>query len=390
MKKSISYIFSKLTALAVIITLASLALLSSCKDDETGIMKIAKGKPSISRVYLLDTSAKRRDSSIVGAEPFKLIVISGQNIGGVNAAYFNGYLTTFNPTYNTDNDLIITVPGGAPVDSTGIGSAFNKIRLVTPNGEATFNFKLIAKPTVNSSDKITFGTDRGDITLKGKNFSDVSKIVFSGTTTAVTIVSRTKDKLNNETMTLRFPITTVGQTTLDITNSSGIITTRDFQFVNADVAKKFFTEDFDTNISNNSWGTPLFLNKDDAYAGKISVAKTFQKGAWHIALFNLNNSAKLPYTTDYEYLTFAIKGGLIEQVLWLQSNSSSVGIGQNQKPAQNKITVPAKVWTYFKIPLADLDFWKPGKTLESFGFFLKGPDNETETITFDDVMLVRK
>lgn len=390
MKKSMNYIFSKLTALALITSLVSLAIFSSCKEDETGTPKVSMGTPVITKVYLLDTSAKRRDSSIVGAEPYKLIVISGQNIGGVKAAYFNGYLTTFNPTYNTDNNLIITVPGGAPVDSTGVGAAFGKIRLVTSHGETTYNFKLIAKPAVYETDKRTFGIDRGDITLKGKNFSDVTSVVFSNSTTAVRIVSKTKDKLGNETMTLRFPASTVGQTTLDIANSSGIITTRDFEFVNADVAFKFFTDDFATNVSNNSWGDPLIINKDVAYAGTASVSKTFGKGVWHIAIFSLANPVKITYTTDYQYLTFAIKGGLIDQVLWLQSSASSVGIGQNQKPDQNKIIVPAKVWTYYKIALTDLDFWKPGKTLEGLGWFLKGPDNATEVMTFDDVMLVRK
>jgi hypothetical protein len=389
MKNSMNYIFSKLTAL-VLTAIVSIAIFSSCKEDETGTPKFSTGTPMITKVYLLDTIPKHKDSTIVGAEPYKLIVISGQNIGDVKAAYFNGYLTTFNPTYNTDNNLIITVPGGAPVDSTGIGSAFGKIRLVTSHGETTFNFKLIAKPTVYETDKITFGADRGDITLKGKNFSDVSSVVFSNSTTAVTIVSRTKDKLGNETMTLRFPTSTVGQTTLDITNSSGIITTRNFEFVNADVALKFFTDDFAPNVSNNSWGDPLIINKDVAYAGKASISKKFGKGVWHIAIFNLDGSAKIPYTTDYQYLTFAIKGGLIDQVLWLQSGSSTVGLGQNQKPEKNKITVPAKVWTYYKIALSDLDFWQPGKTLESFGWFLKGPDNDTEVMTFDDVMLVHK
>ncbi len=383
-----NYIFSKLTAVALITTLVSLAIFSSCKEDETGIPKVAVGTPVITKVYLLDTIAKHKDSTIVGAEPYKLIVISGQFIGGVKAAYFNGYLTTFNPTYNTDNNLIITVPAAAPVDSTGVGSAFNKIKLVTPNGEATFNFKLIAKPAVYEADKITFGADRGDITLKGKNFSDVSKVVFTGTNTEVNIVSRTKDKLGNETMTLRFPTSTVGQTTLDITNTSGIITTRNLEFVNADVALKIFTEGFDKDWSNNSWGDAGIVNSDQAYAGKKSMSQKLAGGNYHLIGFN-NWNPSVPYTTDYTHLTFAIKGGVVDTPFWIESDASSAGFGQKYL-AKNAIVAPAKVWTYYKIALKDLDFWAPGKTLKQIAWQVKGIPSTNDVYFFDDVMLVRK
>jgi hypothetical protein len=162
MEKSINILFSKLSAVTLFVALVSIAIFSSCKEDESGTPKFSTGTPSITRVYLLDTIPKHKDSSIVGAEPYKLLAISGQNIGGALNVYFNGYRATFNPTYNTDNSLIITLPGETPTDST----ADNKIRIVTSHGEATFNFKVIAKPAVYAADKNTFGADRGDITLK--------------------------------------------------------------------------------------------------------------------------------------------------------------------------------------------------------------------------------
>lgn len=388
MKKSMNYIFGKLTALALITTLVSLAIFSSCKEDETGTPKVATGSPVITKVYLLDTIPKHKDSTIVGAEPYKLIVISGQNIGGVKAAYFNGFNTAFNPTYNTDNNLIITVPAGAPVDSTGVGAAFGKIRLVTSHGETTFNFKLIAKPAVYETDKITFGADRGDITLKGKNFSDVSSVVFSGTTTAVKIVSKTKDKVGNETMTLRFPTTTVGQTTLDITNTSGIITTRNLEFVNADVALKIFTEGFDQDWSNNSWGDAGIVSTDQAYSGKKSMSQKLAGGNYHLIGFN-DWSPSVPYSADYTHITFAIKGGVVDTPFWIESDASSVGFGQKYI-AKNAIIAPAKVWTYYKIALKDLDFWSPGKTLKQIAWQVKGIPATNDVYFFDDVMLVHK
>lgn len=388
MKKSINFIFSKFTALVIFITLISVAVLTSCIDDESGIPKISIGTPVITRVYLLDTSAKRRDSSIVGSEPFRLIVINGQNIGGVKAAYFNGFPTTFNPTYNTNENLIITVPGGAPVDSTGIGAAFNKIRLVTPNGEATFNFKLIAKPALYSTDKITFGADRGDITLKGKNLADVSKVVFTGTNTVVNIISRTKDKIGNEAITLKFPTTTVGQTTLDVTNSSGTTTTTNLQFVNADVALKIFTEGFGQSWEGGSWSGASTINSQEAYAGNISMSQRLNGGSFHQIGFN-NWSPSVPYSADYTHLTFAIKGGAVDTPLWVETNTSSLGYGQKYI-AKNAIIVPAKVWTYFKIPIQNLDFWVPGKTLSQLALFARNIPATNDVYLLDDVMLVKK
>jgi hypothetical protein len=382
MKKTLDFIFSKLTALMLLVTLVSVTMLSSCIEDETGIPKFSTGTPSITKVYLLDTIARYKDSSIVGAEPYKLLVINGQNIGGVVNAYFNGYNSAFNPTYNTDTHLIITLPGGVPTDST----ADNKLRLVTSHGEAVFNFKVIAKPAVYSTDKITFGSDRGDITLTGKNFSDVTSVVFSKTTTAVKIISKTKDKVGNETIVLRFPSTNISQTTLDITNSSGVVTTRGLEFVNADVALQIFTEDFGKDFGNNSWGDPLIVNSDQAYAGKKSLVKTFAAGNWHMAAFS-NWWPSVEYSADYKYLTFAIKGGENAISFWIQSDASKVGFGNYLD--KNKIDVAPKVWNYYKIALADLDFWYPGTTLKQLGWRLKGPD-KTETLYFDDVMFIKK
>jgi hypothetical protein len=388
MKKANNIILSKLTALAFITMLGCMAVLSSCTKDETGIPAVADGTPTITKIYLLDTIPKHKDSVIVGAEPYKLIAISGTNIGGVVNAYINGYKTFFNPTYNTNSSIVLTIPGGVPTDSTGIGAKFGKIILETTHGIATIAFQIIAKPAVYSTDKITFGADRGDITLKGKNFGDVTNVVFSKTTTAVKIVSKTKDKLGNETMTLRFPTSTIGQTTLDITNSSGTITTKDLEFVNADVALKIFTEGFEQDWSNNSWGDAGIVNSDQAYAGKKSMSQKLAGGNYHLIGFN-DWYPSIPYSADYTHITFAIKGGVVDTPFWIESDASSVGFGQKYI-AKNAITVPAKIWSYYKIPLKDLDFWSPGKILKQIAWQVKGIPAKDDVYYFDDVMLIHK
>lgn len=382
MKKEQKIIFGKFLGVFSIILLTLTTLLSSCEKDDSGTPTFSKGTPTISRVYLLDTIARYKDSSIVGAEPYKLLVIDGKNIGGVQKVYFNGYDAGFNPTYNTDNSLIIRLPGEAPTGA----KVDNKLRLVTFQGEASFDFKIIAKPSIFETDKITFGADRGDITLKGKNFEDVSSVMFTGTKTAVTVVSRTKDKIGNETMTLRFPTTNLSQVTLDITNTSGTITTRNMEFVNADNALIVFGEDFLKDYANNSWGDPLIINSDQAFAGKKSLSKSYAGGNWHLAAFS-NWWPSLEYNADFKYISFAIKGAAVPMELWIQSDASKVGFGEFTD--KNKITVAANVWNYYKIPLADLDFWSAGKVLKQFGWRVKGPD-KTQVLYFDDVMFIKK
>lgn len=389
MKKSIKFIFSRFTAVALFITLGAVSLLSSCAEDETGTLVIKSGAPSMKNIFYLDTVTRRRDSSIVSAEPFKLIVIKGENLGGAKAIYFNGFKTDFNVAYNTNENLIVRVPSSAPTDSTGVGNKFNKIILVTVNGETSIDFKIIAKSAVYETDKIVFGADRGDITLKGKNFADVSKVVFTGTTTAVSIVSKTKDKIGNETMTLRFPTEAkLGQVTLDITNSSGTVTAKSFEFVNADMALNLFTEDFGKDWSSNGWGDPGIVNSQEAYAGKKSMSQKLNGGAYHMIGFK-NYSSSVPYSSEYTHLAFAIKGGEVNTPFWIEVNTSSVGFGQKYA-TKNRIDVPAKVWTYYKIPIQDLDFWKPGKILDQFCLFAKDIPSKNTVYLFDDVMLVRK
>ena len=389
MKKSINFIFSKLTAVVLFVALGSMAIFSSCKQDETGTLVIKSGTPVIKNVFYLDTVAKRRDSSIVSAEPFKLIVIKGENLGGAKALYFNGYKTDFNVAYNTNDNLIVRVPSAAPTDSVGVGAKFDKIILVTVNGETSINFKIIAKPAIYEVDKNTFGVDRGDITLKGKNFSDVSKVIFTGTTTAVNIVSRTKDKIGNETMTLRFPTEAkLGQVTLDITNSSGTITTTNFQFVNADIALKIFTEDFEKDWANNAWGDAGIVSSKEAFAGKSSMTQKLNGGAYHLIGFN-NYYPSVPYSTEYTHIAFAVKGGAVDTPFWIESDASSAGFGQKYI-AKNALIAPAKVWTYYKIALKDLDFWSPGKVLKQVAWQVKGIPSTSDVYYFDDVMLVHK
>jgi hypothetical protein len=75
------------------------------------------------------------------------------------------------------------------------------------------------------------------------------------------------------------------------------------------------------------------------------------------------------------------------------------GYGQNTSPvAAQVVHVPAKVWTFFKIPLGTpssndptlLNFWKNGTPAKQLGFFLKGQGGDVdETMYFDEVAFLK-
>lgn len=105
-------------------------------DDHTGV-------PIISSVTLLDST--KQDSAFVRALPGTLVLITGQNLGGITQASFNGQNAYFNPTYNTNTHLIITIPDNAPTEATD-PDVPNMIRIVTTHGEASYSFVVDIPP----------------------------------------------------------------------------------------------------------------------------------------------------------------------------------------------------------------------------------------------------
>jgi hypothetical protein len=378
----------KILLLIPLLALFGSTFIVSCDDKE-----LSGGEPVITRIYQLDTIARHRDSTFAAAEPYVLLVISGQNIGGVQRAFFNDYETSFNPNYNTNTELIIRVPAEAPTDAT----ASNMIRLVTPRGEATYGFKIVAKPAIFSYDKIFFGQGRGNITFKGKNFADVVRVTAFREKDSPTeivkdsivceIVSQTADRL-----VVHIPNNTLSRVTLNFTNSSGTTRATDM-FVNADLGSKFFTEDFGTIASpdgdgkwgGDSWGNAVKISTASAYSGASSLEVNLSAGGW--SWFGMTSWwPRYYYVSDYKYVVFAIKGGADDFPLWITSSASKAGFAEfNDK---NKIEVKANTWNFYKMPIAELDFLYEGSIIQQLGFRPKGPD-KSELIYVDDFMLIK-
>ena len=164
--------------LLIIIIVIAAFVPYACKKEGGG----SSGQPVITGVRSIDTT--NRDSLFTQAVPGTLIVIEGNNFGGLQAVYFNDTSAYFNPSYVTSNNIIITIPATAQTAATN-PDVKNVIRIVTDHGETTYTFSLYLPPPFISS--ITFDNTGSIVYINGNNFEGIQKITFpvSGSDTAL-------------------------------------------------------------------------------------------------------------------------------------------------------------------------------------------------------------
>ncbi len=143
-------------------------VITSCKKNDSG-----SGTPTITQVRLVDST--KRDSTFKQAVPGTLIVIQGNNLGGLKAVYFNDTSAYFNPVYATNNNIIVAIPTSAQTAATS-PKVPSVIRLVTSHGTTTYAFKLYLPPPEISS--ITLDNSGTLVYINGVNFQGVQKITF--------------------------------------------------------------------------------------------------------------------------------------------------------------------------------------------------------------------
>ena len=107
------------------------------------------------------------------------------------------------------------------------------------------------------------------------------------------------------------------------------------------------------------------------------------KGNWWVGGFGWTGTAN----DNFKFFTFWVKGASKDYDLYIQSQQSESG--WDTFSAYNKITVPANVWTYYKIPVDQLKLWAKGSTWNQLVWRIQGPDSQDETFHFDDVMFIK-
>ncbi|MDP4150046.1 MAG: glycan-binding surface protein [Bacteroidota bacterium] len=146
----------------------------ACKKNSGG------GTPVITSVRTVDST--KRDSFFVKAYPGTMIVIDGNNLGGVQAIFFNDTSAFFNPVYNTSTHIIVSIPATAQTAATN-SKVPSILKVVTDHGTATYSFTLVLPPPFINS--ISFDNSGTGIFINGGNFVGVTKVTFPGGDTAL-------------------------------------------------------------------------------------------------------------------------------------------------------------------------------------------------------------
>ena len=165
----------------------------------------------------------------------------------------------------------------------------------------------------------------------------------------------------------------------------------------------FYKDNIQNGWENHSWSYPSGTVTEASHSGNASFRANYPAGGWQIEGFDGYNApgSGIPYSPDYKYLTFWVKGGVMPHTLVLVGDQMKGGWGQVQNAnayAAQLIPVPANVWTFFKIPLGPpsstnvnlLNFWATGNLGQSLGFFLQGMDGDVnEVMYFDEVAFLK-
>jgi IPT/TIG domain len=172
MKRSIRYIFQR-ASFALLIALLGWA----CEKKEPLDTAATALKPVISEIAPKE------------ALPGKLIEIKGSNMDRLHKILFGNVEAPFNPTYNTDKNILIRVPGDAVYGK-------QLITLINVGGERTqvsAEFLVLQPVPVFESFAPVSGVGGDTITLHGSVFHNASAVKFG--TVAAKIIKNTPTEI---------------------------------------------------------------------------------------------------------------------------------------------------------------------------------------------------
>ncbi|UII32292.1 IPT/TIG domain-containing protein [Fulvivirga ulvae] len=344
------------TSLTVVLLLS--VLLYAC-DLEEPAPAGASDNPQVSEITPIEGVAS------------ETLTLKGSGLGNITSVVFssNSASVYINPTLNTDQAFIFRVPQDALTGEQNI---------IFTNGkgvEFSVPFKVLGFPVITDVSNYNF-SEGEELTLTGKNFSDVSRVLIAGTSTEITILSQTATSL-----VIQMPASDLNEFTLSVENSTGVTDTEQV-FVNRDKAFLIFTDDYATDYQDATWGAPGVISTEVFKSGAASVGKKYETGNWSVFGFGWTNTAN----DNFKYLSFWVKGGSIDLDLYIISQQSPDGWDTFHD--YNKITVPANEWTYFRIPVDQLKLWANGTEWNQLTWRIQGPDTD-QTIYLDDVMFIR-
>ena len=137
------------------------------------------GQPVITGVR----SIENPDSLFTEGERWQMIVIMGRNLNGAKEIYVNDQSVSFNPTYVTSTDIILTIPPKLKLVGED-PSLKPEIRVVTDHGTATYDFHVNSPAPYLISYTAEWNGEQPlvpgqEIKIKGENFYEVKNLYIS-------------------------------------------------------------------------------------------------------------------------------------------------------------------------------------------------------------------
>lgn len=337
------------------------------------------------------------DSTTVTGKLGNYYAVIGTNLGSTTKILVNGVSVLFNRALNSDNSLIFSISTTVPY----VQPQSNTIQIVTLYGSVSYPFTVLPPaPSLTSVSDYNF-TAGTQLTLTGSGLSFVTAINLQNTSDVVTIVSKSDVQL-----VVKMPATSVTRAVLSFTYTSGtnsLHTASKQEFVYIDKAYAIFAN----GAFQNSWGDNSYAQPSGASAtapsitGKGGIIASYPAGGYKVE-GEANYYPSFAYDPSYKYMTFWIKGGTVDHTLFLVGDQAYSGYGNSltatTAAAAQVVVVPAKIWTYYKIPLGTgatmLALWGSNPTTatvtKQIGFFLRGSTGDVdETLYFDEILFVK-
>ena len=143
----------------------------SCDNyDYPDRFRATEGLPTISYVRYAD-----RDVYTDQAFMDEILCIVGTNLRSVHDIYFNDQKAILNPSYITDNTLVVSVPNSQAKEVT------NKLYLLNKDGASVeYNFKVLPPVPKVLSMSNEWAKEGEVVTITGKYFMDVLTVALPG------------------------------------------------------------------------------------------------------------------------------------------------------------------------------------------------------------------
>jgi hypothetical protein len=337
MRKYLKISFTSL----LVLSLVTIVTISCSKDND------ASGEsPVITSVSasVTDQAGTPSDlSPITQGQADNYYIINGSGFSTLNKVFFNDVESSFNPNMVTNNHIIVKINKDTPYEN-----ASNKLRIITGNGTAEYNF-VVAPPAPLITGFNSINTSAGN-TFKISGSFFLNPKVKVGTTEA-TIISSSLTEIqavmpsgsNNKYVS----VTTIsGTSTYDRAVGSAV-----------------YDDTLQDEVSHNTWNNqPWNLNfTDDKAQGNNSMRIEF--GGWY-GLDMLFNQRTI---TQYKAIRMQIKGTV-------DNANASIKVvfnGDNGGWSYQIIKPISTNWSTIEIPFSDIGnptFFNKLTLQESGGF----------------------